>query len=120
MQVLLLEDNFIIALDLAGLVSEAGAEPLGPVGSVADAMRVIAGGKVEAAILDINLGDENAFPVAERLEQQGIPFAFATGYSASDVLPPERTGVPVLAKPYSAGEVRALLDLLSRSRRPAA
>ena len=120
MQVLLLEDNYIIALDLAGLVSEAGAEPLGPVASVEDALRVIEGGGVEAAILDVNLGEEDAFAVAERLERQGIPFAFATGYSPQDVLPPERAAaVPVLSKPYSAGDVRALLELLAKRRLPA-
>ena len=112
MRVLLVEDNFIIALDLAGLVREAGADPIGPVASVGEALREIEAGAVEAAILDFNLGEENALAIAERLERQAIPFAFATGYSADDVLPPGRPEVPVLAKPYSAAEVRSVVESL--------
>lgn len=112
MRVLLVEDNFIIALDLAGLVEEAGVEPLGPVASVEEALAELERGRVEAAILDINLGDEDALAVADELERRAIPFAFATGYSPDDVLPPERAAVPVLAKPYSAVEVRNVLDTL--------
>ncbi len=112
LHVLLVEDNFIIALDLAGLVREAGAEPVGPVASVRDALAALERGGVEAAILDINLGEENALALADELEARGIPFAFATGYSPDDVLPPERATAPVLAKPYSAAEVGAVLDQL--------
>jgi CheY-like chemotaxis protein len=116
MRVLLVEDNFIIALDLAGLVREAGAEPVGPVASVRDAVAALDGGGIEAAILDINLGEENALSLVGDLQTRHIPFAFATGYSPDDVLPPECADVPVLAKPYSAVEVRAILDLLRQHR----
>ncbi|MEK0082273.1 response regulator [Benzoatithermus flavus] len=116
MRVLLVEDNFIIALDLAGLVREAGAEPVGPVASVRDAIAALGDASIEAVILDINLGEENALALVDDLRQRSIPFAFATGYSPDDVLPPECADVPVLAKPYSAVEVRALLDVLRRHR----
>ena len=53
-----------------------------------------------------------ALAVADELERRAIPFAFATGYSPDDVLPPERAAVPVLTKPYSAAEVRSVLDTL--------
>ena len=112
MRVLLVEDNYIIALDLAELVREAGAEPVGPVATVRDAMAALEGEKIEAAILDINLGEENALELASVLKGRAIPFAFATGYSPDDVLPPEQADAPVLAKPYSAAEVRATLDRL--------
>lgn len=116
MRVLLVEDNFIIALDLAGLVREAGAEPVGPVASVRDAAAALGAGNIEAAILDINLGEENALALVGDLRARAIPFAFATGYSPDDVLPPECADVPVLAKPYNAVEVKALLELLRRQR----
>lgn len=116
MRVLLVEDNFIIALDLASLVREAGVEPVGPVASVAEALAELDRGGIDAAILDINLGEESALGLADELERRTIPYAFATGYSADDVLPPERARLPVLAKPYSAAEVMAVLDTLRRSR----
>jgi len=112
MRVLLVEDNFIIALDLAELVREAGADPVGPVASVRDAVASLDQGGIEAAILDINLGEENALDLARVLATRAIPFAFATGYSPEDVLPPEQADVPVLTKPYSAAEVRAVLGRL--------
>jgi CheY-like chemotaxis protein len=112
MRVLLVEDNYIIALDLAELVREAGAEPVGPVATVRDALAALEAERVEAAILDINLGEENALGLAPVLRGRAIPFAFATGYSPDDVLPPEQADAPVLAKPYSAAEVRAILDRL--------
>ncbi len=118
MRVLLVEDNFIIALDLADLVREAGVEPVGPVASVADALAKLAQGGIEAAILDVNLGEEDALAVADELGRNAIPFAFATGYNARDVLPPEHAGVPVLAKPYNGTEVRAVLAVLQARCRP--
>lgn len=117
MRVLLVEDNVIIALDLAELVRETGAEPVGPVASVADALAELGRGGVEAAILDINLGEEDTLAVADELERRRIPFAFATGYSPQDILPPARAGTPVLAKPYSGAEVRDVLALLQAQRR---
>lgn len=118
MRVLLVEDNFIIAWDLAELVRGAGIVPVGPVASVADALAKVAQGGIEAAILDINLGEENALSVADELDRKAIPFAFATGYNPQDVLPPERADVPVLAKPYSSAEVRAVLTALQARRLP--
>lgn len=112
MRVLLVEDNFIVALDLADLVREAGDEPIGPVASVQDGLAALEQDGVEAAILDINLGGENALPLAHRLKEQGIPYAFATGYSPDDVIPPEQAEAPVLAKPYSGADVRTLLAKL--------
>ena len=112
MRVLLVEDNFIIALDLAELVREAGGEPVGPVATVRDGVAALDQSDIEAAILDINLGEESALGLATVLKERAIPFAFATGYSPDDVIPPEQADAPVLAKPYSAADVRAVLARL--------
>jgi CheY-like chemotaxis protein len=116
MRVLLVEDNFIIALDLVELVREAGAEPVGPVASVKDGVAALERHPVDAAILDINLGEENALGLLDHLQRRAIPFAFATGYSPDDVIPAEHAAAPVLAKPYSAADVRALLAVLREGR----
>lgn len=116
MRVLLVEDNFIIALDLAELVREAGAEPVGPVASVRDGVAALTSQEIHAAILDINLGEESALGLVKHLVDRAIPYAFATGYSPDDVIPPQQATTPVLAKPYSAGDVRTLLKKLDAMR----
>ena len=102
--------------ELAELMRTAGVEPVGPVASVGEALAELDRGGIDAEILDINLGEESALGLADELERRAIPYAFATGYSADDVLPPERAKLPLLAKPYSAAEVMAVLDTLRGSR----
>ena len=66
------------------------------------------GEPVDAAILDLNLGGEKAYPIAEALEARGVPFLFTTGYDAAD-MPPAWRHVPRLEKPVDvAVVVRAL------------
>ena len=116
MRVLLVEDNFIIALDLAELVREAGGEPIGPVATVRDGVAALDQSDIDAAILDINLGEESALGLAAVLKERAIPFAFATGFSPDDVIPPEQADAPVLAKPYSAADVHTVLARLREVR----
>lgn len=88
-RVLLVEDDFFILSDLVSAVTETGAEVAGAVANVSDALRLIrANGRIDGAILDINLGGEMVFPVADALQARRIPFLFATGYDAEIV--PER------------------------------
>jgi DNA-binding LytR/AlgR family response regulator len=63
---------------------------------------------IDGAILDINLGGEKVFPVAERLAERGVPFVFCTGYGLAGV-PADFAQAPTLAKPY---DQRQLHDLL--------
>ena len=58
------------------------------------------------ALLDVNLGSETSIPVARRLAELGIPYAFATGYGESFRIPAELEAVPVMKKPYDADALR--------------
>jgi DNA-binding response OmpR family regulator len=110
--VLIVEDEFYLADDLASALSEAGAHVLGPYGRVEDARRQIEDGEaIDLAILDIDLVGERVFPVAELLRGKGTPFLFATGYDA-DVLPAGLSGAPCMEKPVTAASVIALLKRL--------
>ena len=71
---------------------------VGPIGRAADALAAAKQGEFDAAILDINLSDGMAYPVAEILSQRGVPFAFVTGYEA-DTVDERFSKVPVLQKP---------------------
>ncbi|MBN4097828.1 MULTISPECIES: response regulator [unclassified Methylobacterium] len=80
-RVLLVEDDYFIAVDLKSGFEEGGAQVLGPVASVGEALALIAGTtEIDAAVLDINLQDELVYPVADALHARGVPFLFATGY----------------------------------------
>jgi len=111
-RVLVAEDNWDMAHDIVRALSDCGATVFGPVGSVSDAMelldRII--GRLNAALLDIRLGDGKVFPVAERLHRFGVPFAFVTGYD--DEVPSLFAGVPRAHKPLEPTRIAALTSTM--------
>jgi CheY-like chemotaxis protein len=108
-RVLLVEDEAVIALDLAALLTELGANVVGPAHSVAAALELLNGDKLDCAVLDINLDGEPVYPVARALAARHIPFAFVTAYYGEKV-DREFQDRPVLQKPVDFQElVRALL-----------
>ena len=93
---LVLEDDFLIASDLAMDLESMGLPVLGPFGSVQPAAEMA--GLADAAILDIRIRDETSFPVAGLLKSRKIPFVFYTGYHELP-LPPQFRDVRSFAKP---------------------
>ena len=92
---------------------------IGPTGDRAEAMSLIDCDGFDIAIIDINLHDELAYPLADELERQGIPFVFATGYNR-DVIPDKYARVLRWEKPYELrGLVNGLVGLCERTRRAA-
>ena len=77
---LVVEDSFLLGLQMKTDLEQLGMSVIGPVPNVRAAIDAIDQQKVDAAILDINLGKENSFPVAHALKERGIPFVFITGY----------------------------------------
>ena len=91
-------------------VAGHGAEVLGPVGSVQEALELIAAEPVmDAAVLDINVRNEKVYPVAEALRARRIRFVFTTGYDRW-IVPETFANVPRLPKPV---DIRALVDSIS-------
>lgn len=85
-RILIVEDEYFVADDLATDLRNMGAVVVGPVGNVADAMALIATTpQLDGAVLDINLHGQMSYPVAAALREAGTPFLFATGYDASTV-----------------------------------
>ena len=117
-RVLIVEDHLLVALDLETTVKALGYEVVGPAGTLERAKELACSNSIDAALLDINLGDENVFPVALALQERGIPFIFTTGYSRS-VLPNAFRDCPYLEKPVTAPELRhALAALLGNPGQP--
>jgi CheY-like chemotaxis protein len=119
LRLLVVEDEFIIAIDLAQTLEDLGAEVVGPAGSVRDALDLVnrEGDRLDGAVLDVNLRDRQVFPVADALAERGIPFAFATGYDA--IVTPERhAAAPRCEKPVDKASLVRLFSGRSPSSPP--
>jgi CheY-like chemotaxis protein len=108
-RLLLVEDDYLIAWDLASWLESKGADVLGPAASVADALMLLTTDSMpDAAVLDISLGDERVFPVADALEAAHVPFVFLSGYDAREV--PDSYGcAPRCSKPLDRTNLLRLL-----------
>ncbi len=97
-RVLLAEDSALPAAEIAKWLSQQGFQAIGPATTVAEALTLI-DDLPDAALLDVDLHGEKIFPVAQRLREAGKPFAFLTGFSASD-LPADFAGFQIFNKPF--------------------
>jgi CheY-like chemotaxis protein len=105
-RILIVEDEMFIARDLAEYFARLGAEVVGPALTLADGFRLAT--LAEAAVLDINLGGEMSFPLAEALLARHVPFVFFTAYAGLPV-PDHLRGVERYAKPASYVRVHRTL-----------
>jgi DNA-binding response OmpR family regulator len=110
-RVLLVEDEAIIAIDIADQLEGAGFEVLGPAASVSKALALIEEEGCDVAVLDFNLRDETAEKVARELHAKGTPFLFLTGVSR-DRLPEWCNDVMLLPKPVRISALSETLQQL--------
>jgi len=112
-KVLLVEDSLIIALDAEDLLVRLGADSVQTEASAVGAIAAMESERPDLAILDINLGDHDSVPIANRLAELGVPFIFATGYGEQSALPDHHKARPVAQKPYTLASLsRRLSELL--------
>jgi CheY-like chemotaxis protein len=107
--VLIVEDDPIIALDFEDTILGLGVSAVRTAGNVARALDMIAERAPDFVLLDVGLVREKSFAVAERLEALRIPFVFVTGYGADVRLPAEFSQKPRLPKPCSTDALEAAL-----------
>jgi CheY-like chemotaxis protein len=105
-RVLLVEDEALVAIMMGDILREVGFSVVGPYARVGEAVVAATEEEVEAAVLDVNLGGELVYPVADTLAARGVPFVFVTGYG------PERIDgrfarVPVLQKPIQSKDLES-------------
>jgi PAS domain S-box-containing protein len=106
-RVLLVEDETLIAMMMEGLLRDLDLEVIGPFGTVGDALDAVRHEAIDAALLDINLGGEMAYPIARLLEANKVPFVFMTGYGAETIALPF-SNVRVFQKPLERELLRKL------------
>src|ERR1700716_4364252 len=107
--VLIVEDDPIIALDFEDTILGFGVKTVRTAASVAKALEMIADRAPDFALLDVGLVHEKSFAIAERLDALKIPFVFVTGYGAHVRLPAALANKPRLPKPCSADALKAML-----------
>jgi two-component system, response regulator PdtaR len=111
-----LDDEFLIALDIQQILERAGASHVASVASAAEAIKVLGReAKFDLAVLDVKLGgvERNSLDVAFFLQTQGVPFVFLTGMRIDDVHAKIFPNAPVIEKPYdAAGLLRAVQHAL--------
>lgn len=114
---MVVEDEFLIADDVATMLREAGAEVIGPAVSLPEAMRLASDTvQIDAAVLNIDLNGVTAFPLADELLARGVRIMFMTGYGESEI-PHEYAAIPCCRKPVGAA---CVLDELKALLRPIA
>ena len=116
--ILILEDEALIAMDIEMTLEEAGHSNISVCSTVDEAMAQIEKSTPKVALLDFNLGNgKTSIPVAERLSETGVPFIFLSGYTESTVqIPDELSNAGRLAKPFQSTELVAkVADALEAS-----
>ena len=107
-RVMVVEDEPLIALQIAQSLSELGCEIVGPAASVGEALELVTAASFDVALLDIDLNGARSFPIADLLQEQGRRFVFLSGFGAAE-LPLRFQSSPLLSKPLCPAQMRSFL-----------
>lgn len=108
-RILLVEDEYLLAFDMALALESLGAEVVGPAPTLVAAAAILdRGTAIDAAVLDVNLRGEMVYPLADQLLARGVPVLLATAYDDA-VLPERFRSLPNCTKPLRAAQLEAML-----------
>ena len=110
-RILLVEDDVLIGMMLVDMFDALGLPEPAQATTNEEALAIIAAEAIGGALVDINLGDEKGWPIADALAEQGIPFAFTSG--GGDVIPSAHAQRRLVAKPFRISDIEAVLDEFS-------
>ncbi len=111
LRVLVVEDEMMVSMLIEDMLSDLGCIVVGPAARLDEAVELVNAGGIDCAVLDVNLGGQPIFPLADLLREKGRPFAFATGYGDAGLREVDR-GSPVLQKPFREGDLARVLGEL--------
>ncbi len=110
-RILIVEDEPLVAMMLSGFLEHLGCTAIGPCGTPFEALSLLRESRVDAALLDVNLGGETVYPVADALARVHVPFAFLTGYGGESI-EPRFVDVARLDKPVGLEQLGDAVRLL--------
>jgi DNA-binding response OmpR family regulator len=113
-RVLIVEDELLVALLIEDFLVELGCSPLGPCGSLANALTAARTEEFDLAVLDVNLAGEQVYPVAEVLVERQIPFLFLSGYG-DEAIPADHREWKVCAKPFRGDDLATMMSAVLES-----
>jgi DNA-binding response OmpR family regulator len=116
-RVLIVEDDFLILIELETVLGEAGARIVGACRTVDEALAVAGNQDIDAALLDLRVGPDTIAPVAYCLDRRGVPFAFYTGQTETDPIRVEWPDCEIVAKPAAPKAIVAAVAALLRGQR---
>jgi two-component system, response regulator PdtaR len=119
LQLLIVEDEFLIALALQDIVEQLGGTVVGPAGSVESALQLLSDATPNAALLDVNLREGRVTPVAQACRDRSIPFALVTGYGRLELDEPLLQAAPRVHKPFDSRAIHKVLAIVLRGDREA-
>lgn len=114
--ILVVEDEALVSMLVEAMLEDLGCRCVLYASGVSEAIELLHQQTPDAAVLDLNLAGEMAYPVAETLARAAVPFVFATGYGR-DGLAPEWAATPVLQKPFERDALGAALASVLERRR---
>ena len=109
LRILVVDDEFLIAMNIEAMVEDSGGRSVGPVGDIPGALAIIQDGELDGALLDANLHGVSSEPIALALQAAGIPFVVITGYGRLDLDGETLSAAPRLTKPLNAREFQITL-----------
>lgn len=109
LRVLVVEDEYLIALEMEALLEELGCEVIGPASSVKKALSLLDLERPGFAILDVKLGNDRSTSVAEVLVEMNVPYVVTTGYEATHLPETVLRDAPRLRKPLNIHQLRRVL-----------
>jgi PAS domain S-box-containing protein len=110
-RILIVEDEPLVAMDIQSMLTTAGCTVAGPAGTLEEAKRLLAAEPCDAALIDVNLNGEPIDHLLPVLRQQGVPFAFVTGYGPK-VLSKTFEETVTIGKPFTAEQLLAVIEVL--------
>ena len=111
LKVLVVEDEMMVSMLIEDMLADLGCTVVGPASRLEEAVDLARTADLDCAVLDVNLGGQPIFPLADLLREKGAPFAFATGYGDAGLRDVDR-GTPVLQKPFRVGDLARVLGEL--------
>ena len=111
-KLLVVEDTFLIAMQLQMDLKSLGYSVAGPAPSVERAFKLLNRETIKAALLDVHLGNENSIPIANKLKELGIPFLFITGFERVQVDSKEFDEHILLRKPINLEQLETAMQKL--------
>jgi CheY-like chemotaxis protein len=114
LRVLVVEDEMMVSMLIEDMLGDLGCLVVGPASRLDEAMELARLGELDCAVLDVNLGGQSIFPLADLLRERGAPYAFATGYGDAGLREVDKDS-PVLQKPFREADLARILGELRQA-----